>query len=59
MWVSSETGGNMSAHFAISRTAVSRVQTSWGLFDGATPRGIIAPCILLLETSQWQETGVR
>ena len=58
MWESSETRGNMSAHFAISRTAASRVHPAWGLFGGAKPRGIIAACILLLEDSQWQETGV-
>ena len=39
----------MSAHSAISRTAASRVHLTWGLFGGATSRGIIAACILLLE----------
>ena len=42
-------GVNMSAHFAISRTAASRVHPTWGLFGGAKPLGIIAACILILE----------
>ena len=46
MWVSSETGGNMSAHFAISRTAASRVHPTRGSFGGAKPRGITAACIM-------------
>ena len=48
----------MSAHFAIRRTAASRVRPTWGLFGGAKPRDIIAASILLLENQQWQETGV-
>ena len=44
-----DVGVRMSVHFAISRTAASRVHPTWGLFGGAKPRGIIAACILLLE----------
>ena len=39
----------ISAHFAISRTAASRVHPTWGLFGRAKSRSIIAACILLLE----------
>ena len=45
-------GVNMSAHFAMSRTAGSRVHPTWGLFGAAEPRDIIAACILLLENQQ-------
>ena len=44
-----DVGVNMPAHFAISRTAASRVHPTWGLIGGAKPRGIIAACVLLLE----------
>ena len=44
-----DVGINMSAHFAISRTAASRVHPTWFFFGGAKPRGIIAARILLLE----------
>ena len=44
-----DVGINMSAHFAISRTAASRVHPTWGLFGRAKSRSIIAVCILLLE----------
>ena len=44
-----DVGANMSAHFAISRTAASRVHPTWGLFGGAKPRRIIAACTLVLE----------
>ena len=51
--------GNMSEHSAISRTAASRVHTTWGLFGRAKPRCIIAAaCIRLLGYQQWQETSV-
>ena len=39
----------MSAHFAISRTAASRLHPSWGLFGRVKSRSIITACILLLE----------
>ena len=42
----------MSAHFAISRTIASRVHPTWGLLRGATPCGITAACILLLENGR-------
>ena len=44
-----DVGVNVSAHFAESCTAASRVDPAWGLFRGAKPLGIIAACILLLE----------
>ena len=34
--------GNMCAHFAINRTAASRVHPTWDLLGGARPRGMIA-----------------
>ena len=49
MWVQSEMRRNTSAHFAISRTAASRVDPTWGLFGRAKLRSIIAACILLPE----------
>ena len=42
-------GVNMSAHFAISRTAASRMHPTWGLFGRAKSHGIITACILVLE----------
>ena len=44
-----DVGANMSAHFAISRTAASRAHPAWGLFGWVKSRSIIAACILLLE----------
>ena len=48
----------MSAHFAISRTAASRVNPIWGLFGKVKLHSIMAARILLLENQQWQETSV-
>ena len=42
-------GVKMSAHFAISRTAASRMHPTWGLFGRAKSHGIITACILVLE----------
>ena len=49
MWGQSETRGNMSAHFAISRTTARHVHPTWGLFGRAKSRSIVAACMLLLE----------